>query len=397
MRYQNINEIDLDLIRVKKLLSLLDNPQNNIKNIIHIAGTNGKGSVIAFLRAFLENSGFSVNIYTSPHLIKFNERIRIKKKLISDTKLAYYNNLCKEIIENNLELKKITFFENSTAMAIKAFAEHPADFNIVETGLGGRLDATNVFNQEKTAIITPISYDHQDFLGDDIEQIAQEKLGIITKNTKNLFIAKQIYDFKDLILAKNCQNVHFFENFYQEIILPDNFGLLGEHQKENFILAAQVFNVLTGCNYPRTFKKTLFWPSRLQKIDGFFDGDKKNVWQVYLDGGHNILAAEILSKFINDNHIDYVLIGILKRKNYKNFIKIIAEKTKARIYFSEFKNKELLKIKELDKELTKILKKSFSSITKAKQYFIKKEFTGKLLICGSLFLAEEILNKEKCY
>ena len=160
--------IDLDLSRLIKLLNKLDNPQNSLNNVIHIAGTNGKGSTAAFLKEIFEAHGLSVNIYTSPHLINFNERIRIKKKLISEDNLS---RILEEVeIKNNY--KPITFFEITTAAAFLAFKRFPSDVNIIETGLGGRLDATNIIENKKLTIITKIGFDHEEFLGKKIENIA---------------------------------------------------------------------------------------------------------------------------------------------------------------------------------------------------------------------------------
>ena len=166
--------IDFDLKRLKVLMDKFDNPQNTLKNVIHIAGTNGKGSTAAFLKEILEAHDLSVNIYTSPHLINFNERIRINKKLISDKTLI---NILEEVeLKNNRN--PITFFEITTAAAFIAFKRFPADINIFETGLGGRLDATNILENKKLTIITKIGFDHEEFLGSKIEKIAKEKAGI---------------------------------------------------------------------------------------------------------------------------------------------------------------------------------------------------------------------------
>ncbi|MDA0916742.1 MAG: Mur ligase family protein, partial [Proteobacteria bacterium] len=178
--------IDFDLSRLKLLMKKFNNPENNLNNVIHIAGTNGKGSTASFLKEILEAHNLSVNIYTSPHLINFNERIRIRNKLISDEMLV-------EILED-IETKNngepITFFEITTAAALIAFNKFRSDFNIIETGLGGRLDATNIIEKKKLCIITKIGLDHTEFLGKEIERIAYEKSGIFRRNTP-IIIAKQ--------------------------------------------------------------------------------------------------------------------------------------------------------------------------------------------------------------
>ena len=374
-------DIDLQLDRVQRFLNLLDNPEKKIENIIHIAGTNGKGSTIAFLRSFLESSGYKVNIYTSPHLVYFNERIRIKGELIDDDELNRYSALCKEIVEKyNL---KITFFEGTTVMAIKAFAENKADFNIFETGLGGRLDATNIFMQEKISVITPIALDHQEFLGDSLKKIAGEKAGIINKNSVN-FIGKQKLGLNDIFVEKNEKEIHLFDDFAQEIDLPKNLGLEGDHQKDNFILAAKIYKYLTGMEYPTSYKEKLFWQARLQKVK-LKNMEDKEIW---LDGGHNVAASEVLADFIRKNGIEVVFVGMVKRKDYKGFVQNIVD-TGVKVIFIEFNNEDSLKVTNIEGGL----KEYFSDFIKGVEYIknsLKKE--KKILICGSLFLAGEIIE-----
>ena len=179
-------KIDLSLERINKLLYKLGNPQKKIKNIIHIAGTNGKGSVLAFLKSFIQASGFTVNTYTSPHLINFNERINLNGQNISDKFLELLLDICSK--KNNG--KPITFFEMTTVAAFLAFNKKPADFTILETGLGGRLDATNIIKKPIVTIINEISIDHTNFLGSNIKQIAKEKSGIIKRNSPVVGMSK---------------------------------------------------------------------------------------------------------------------------------------------------------------------------------------------------------------
>ncbi|MCK5445199.1 MAG: bifunctional folylpolyglutamate synthase/dihydrofolate synthase, partial [Rhodospirillaceae bacterium] len=167
--------IDLTLGRIERLLGALGNPERKLPPVVHIAGTNGKGSTTAFLRAILEAAGFSVHVYTSPHLVRFNERIRIAGNIIEDDQLQDALERCERANAG----EPITFFEITTAAAFVAFADTPADIVLLETGLGGRLDATNVIAVPRLTAITPISMDHEHFLGDDIESIAAEKAGIM--------------------------------------------------------------------------------------------------------------------------------------------------------------------------------------------------------------------------
>ena len=167
--------IDLSLGRVERLLECLDNPEDYLPPTIHVAGTNGKGSVLAYLRAMFEAAGKKVHVYTSPHLVRFHERIRLNGKLIPEHELSARLEECEAANCG----EPITFFEITTAVAFLAFAQEPADVLLLETGLGGRLDATNVIKKPKVTIITPVSIDHCQFLGDELAGIAMEKAGII--------------------------------------------------------------------------------------------------------------------------------------------------------------------------------------------------------------------------
>ena len=179
-------KIDLSLIRLKRLLKKLNNPHLKLSQTIHIAGTNGKGSVTSFLRSIIKSAGLNVHTYTSPHLIRFNERIRINSRLISND---YLNQLLEECeFENGGE--PITFFEITTAAAFLAFSRIKSDMILLETGLGGKFDATNVVKNKVCSVITPISMDHMNFLGSTISKIAGEKLGILNNSTQTI-ISKQ--------------------------------------------------------------------------------------------------------------------------------------------------------------------------------------------------------------
>ena len=189
--------IDLSLKRLESLLEKLGNPHKNLPPTIHIAGTNGKGSTLSFIKNILQDNNYSVHTYTSPHLEKFSERININNKEVNAKKLLKNLQFVKEINQN----KPITFFEITTATAFLLFAKHKADFLILETGLGGRLDATNIIPKKFLSIITSIGIDHEEFLGNTLKKITTEKLGII-KNTNHVIIAKQKEEVGDFILKK---------------------------------------------------------------------------------------------------------------------------------------------------------------------------------------------------
>ena len=189
--------IDLKLDRVKRLLRKLGNPEKSIPPVIHVAGTNGKGSTIAMIKAGLQSRGFKTHAYTSPHLVSFNERIEIGSKRISEDALIEVLNEC-EMANNS---HPITFFEITTCAAFLAFSRAPADYTLLEVGLGGEFDATNVVQNPIVSIITPISFDHKEYLGDSIREITAAKAGIIKKNIPTIIsnqstLVKKILDAK---------------------------------------------------------------------------------------------------------------------------------------------------------------------------------------------------------
>ena len=253
--------IDLSLTRLEALLKKLGNPHHQLPPTIHIAGTNGKGSTLSFIKSILQQNNYSVHTYTSPHLEKFRERISLNNKTINANKLLRCLEKVKKINNNN----PITFFEITTATAFVLFAQHKADFLILETGLGGRLDATNIIPKKIISIITAIDIDHQEFLGNTIKKITNEKLGII-REYENVVIAKQknevqTYIFKKL---KNKKNIYYFnkdykfkpiqknkfnyefENFKKVLSNP---SLEGKHQIENASTAITTAMLLKKNNY----------------------------------------------------------------------------------------------------------------------------------------------------
>ncbi|MBF0195097.1 MAG: bifunctional folylpolyglutamate synthase/dihydrofolate synthase [Magnetococcales bacterium] len=336
----------LGLSRVKQLLCALGNPQQGLQ-FIHVAGTNGKGSVIAFLEAILLNAGVKVGVYTSPHLIKFNERIKINRKNISDKDL-------KNILEKVLQVCRndnipATFFEITTAVALLYFANQGFAKNgdnsavvILETGLGGRLDATNVIDPI-LCIITSIAHDHENFLGDKISQIAQEKAGIIKPAVDviaapgnkdgydairdkaqqvgaNLYALGPEFNFKPTLPASNNW---IYQDKLGQLTLPKP-GLDGEHQYTNCALAVAGIRVLCKQEWNisdsaiKNGVTTVQWPGRIQWY-------RKQKPQFLLDGAHNLHAASKLKKYllsITDKHNSFILIfAALKNKNVEGIIK----------------------------------------------------------------------------
>jgi len=192
--------IDLNLLRLEKLLKKLDDPQNKLPPVIHIAGTNGKGSTLIFIKNIMEEYGLKVHCYTSPHLIRFNERIVLSNKQIHDDDL--FDTLNEVIKINNNE--EITFFELTTAVALLNFARKKADFCLIETGLGGRLDATNTIKKKILNIVTSIGLDHEEFLSSYLKNIVREKCGILSKDIP-VIISSQNTNYKNHLLRKKLK------------------------------------------------------------------------------------------------------------------------------------------------------------------------------------------------
>ena len=313
--------IDFDLNRLKLLMNKFDNPQNSLNNVIHIAGTNGKGSTAAFLKEILEAHDLSVNIYTSPHLINFNERIRINKKLISNRNLI---NILEEVeLKNNH--KPITFFEITTAAAFIAFKRFPSDINIFETGLGGRLDATNIIEHKKLTIITKIGFDHEEFLGNNIGKIAKEKAGILRKNVP-VIIAKQSKNeaLKTLINAAKQLNSMPIE--VKKIAKNTKLSLVGDFQYENastaFTAAKFLMPSISIYKVRQALAKTC-WSGRIQTLnDGKIFNIRKNV--TVIDGSHNQDGAIVLEQYLHKNSLGKwnIIIGMLNNREVKDFVEI---------------------------------------------------------------------------
>ncbi len=319
---------DLSLGRIKKLLKKINFDENLLPKVIHIAGTNGKGSTAAILKSILNHHNYSTHVYSTPHLVKFNERIQLRSKEISNQKLLEYLKYCEDKNEGNL----ITFFEITTAAAFKAFQDHKADYLILEVGLGGRFDATNILKKSKYAAITPISLDHQDYLGNSLLQIAFEKLGILNPKSK-IFINRQKTNVMKYIksqLKKRKLTANLFynhwkikSNFYLSNDIKVNLSKLslqGSHQLINAGLAIHLArNILKEKFLIEKTEKALMnceWPGRLQQIkSGILNKKIKNYKDIYLDGFHNIDGMKALIKSLPKNR-KILICSFLNNKKY---------------------------------------------------------------------------------
>lgn len=342
--------IDLSLDRVLRLLAALGQPQDQLPPVIHVAGTNGKGSVVAFLAAIFAAHGLRCHVFTSPHLVRFHERIVVAGKEIAEGPLVDVLEDCERVNAG----APITFFEITTAAALLAFARTPADITLLETGLGGRLDATNVVERPAATVLTPIALDHQSFLGDTLAAIAAEKAGILKKQTP-CFSARQAAEAASVIRkrAKVLRAPIMWEAEHWRA-LPDGGGggwlyqtpggspletwrlpapgLAGHFQVNNAALAlACAQSVLGDSLEPEALARgirTAHWPGRLQRLDaGRLRDLLPTDWEVWLDGAHNPAAAAVLAAEALQNWRDrpnLFVVGMLRTKDAAGFLAALA-------------------------------------------------------------------------
>lgn len=414
-------KIDLALDRILRLLSALGNPQNRLPPVIHVAGTNGKGSVCAFSRAMLEAQGLKVHVHTSPHLVKFHERIRLAGKLISEEGLV---SLLEEVEQVN-QGREITFFEITAAATFLAFSRYPADAVVLEVGLGGTYDATNVVLSPAMTVIQPVGLDHREFLGDDLASIAGEKAGIIKKGSP-LVVGPQTEIARDVILARaDRMGVPVFE-FGQDFIsrqehgrmvYEDEVGLLdlplpklvGRHQIENAGVAiAALRHAGRGWGQDAAVEKglsTVEWPARLQRLQrGPLVESAPNGAEVWLDGGHNPHGAEAVSRAMADmeEHGErplYLICGMLANKDALGYLRAfqgLARHVVTVAIPSEQSSLgagalyDIARRAGLDSAPAEDLDDAMLQVT-AWTRLDAQETPPRILICGSLYLAGKVL------
>ena len=303
----------LGLDRITRLLDRLGRPQDDLPPVFHVAGTNGKGSTCAFLRSALEASGRKVHAFTSPHLVRFNERIRIAGKLITDETLAA---LLSEVLDAG-EGIDASFFEVTTAVAFLAFARTPADATVIEVGLGGRLDATNVIDRPLSCGIAAVGIDHQQFLGASLAEIAAEKAGI-AKAEVPLVVLAQPSDAQEAIeRVAELNEAHLWLERRDWTIDPTlRSSLLGDHQIRNANLAWQILQRQDQLSVGRvSFLSGLSstqWPARFQELR---PGPLTGTSETWLDGAHNVEAATALAALLADHGPKHIVLGILANKD----------------------------------------------------------------------------------
>ena len=331
--------IDLSLGRMTRLLDALGNPERLMPPVIHVAGTNGKGSVVAYLDAVLRAAGYRVNSYVSPHLVRFAERIRLGGVPIAEDSLRASLAHCEAVNGG----APITFFEITTAAAFHAFERHPSDVLLLEVGLGGRLDATNVIARPALTVITPVSIDHTHYLGETLPLIAAEKAGILKRGVTGVIglqkaeadaVIESVADGVGAPLARLGREWSF-ERSGAELVVQDESGdgryplpvLAGGHQVENAALATICARALLGFDVGDAAiaqgLQEVRWPGRLQRISWADLGDN---WELWVDGGHNQAAAMALAHVAEswaDRPLDLV-VGMLNTRPLEDYLRPLA-------------------------------------------------------------------------
>jgi dihydrofolate synthase/folylpolyglutamate synthase len=406
------------------LLKKLGNPQDKLPPVFHVAGTNGKGSTCAFLRSILEAAGYDVHVYTSPHLVDYTERIRLTGQLIEEKYFAELLARCETLSVPG----EITVFEALTAAALTAFAETPADFTILEVGLGGRLDATNVVYHPLASIITRLSYDHRQHLGNTLDAIAREKAGIMRPHIPCFTVAQPddevLAALRDVAQEKQSplsiggidwrvtprENGFHFLDATRAFDLPAP-ALLGAHQYENAGLAIAALSVLKN-KISETHSAygllNVEWPARLQKlISGSLADLLPTGWGLWLDGGHNDSAGQVLAQQAaawkqKDGPRPrplFLICGMLTTKNVQEFLSPLAP------FVTEMRtiaipeeglsfSASALAAEAKNASFTNVL--AAESITEAIQSLVSLQApSARILICGSLYLAGKVLSENK--
>jgi len=413
--------IDLKLDRMWRILARLGNPQGDLPPVLHVAGTNGKGSTIAYLRSAMEAAGLSVHCYTSPHLVKFHERIRLGRhgggELIAEDQLSALLEECKAV--NGGE--PITFFEITTAAAFLAFARHPADYLILEVGLGGRLDATNVVARPALSIITTIDYDHQQYLGATLTEIAREKAGILKPGVAAI-VAPQPDEARaeiercaetegaPLLIAN--QDWQAYEQ-HGRLVYQDESGLLdlplpqllGRHQIDNAGTAIAALRSLNdariGESHIAQGLRTAIWPARMQRLGpgelwSFIPKDA----ELWLDGGHNPSAGRALARAFSElnERVSRPLVliwGMLNTKAIDDFITPFAEIVHRVVTLTIPDEENAVPARELAEAARRhdMSAETADSLEEALKQAAQITPAPRILIAGSLYLAGRVLAR----
>ena len=402
--------IDLTLDRVHRLLAAVDHPERRIPPVIHIAGTNGKGSTQAMIRAGLESAGQSVHAYTSPHLARFHERIRLAGTLISEPQLAALLDEC--VTANGSD--PITFFEITTCAAFLAFARTPADWTLLEVGLGGRLDATNVVDTPRLTIITPVSLDHQQYLGNTVAEIAGEKAGILKRRVPCV-VGPQTEDGLASIEARAAQlgvpllvhgqHWHITED-RGRMIYQDEAGLLdlplpnlpGPHQIQNAGAAIAALRHLGfDAEVCEAAVTQAVWPARMQRLRNgplVMAAPQAELW---LDGGHNPAGGEALAATLArmPKRPTHLICGMLNTKDIGGYLRPLAHQADSLTAVSIPGEKNTLPAEGTHAAAIAagLAATTADSVLDAVRHISASDPQARILICGSLYLAGQVLRE----
>ncbi|MEL7115371.1 MAG: folylpolyglutamate synthase/dihydrofolate synthase family protein [Pseudomonadota bacterium] len=399
--------IDLTLDRVWTLLHALGDPQDKLPPVVHIAGTNGKGSTLAMLRAGIEGAGLSAHAYTSPHLVRFHERVRLAGALISEAALTEVLDRCYDANAG----ASITYFEITTCAALLAFAEAEADYTLLEVGLGGRLDATNVI-APKLTVITPVSYDHQQFLGETLPEIASEKAGILKRGVPSV-VARQDEAALEVIerqaarvgapLLIHGQHWQVWEE-RGRLIFQDETGLVdlplpalvGPHQIENAGSAIAGLRALGfGEEVCAAAMTDAVWPARMQKLRKGPLIEAAPQAEFILDGGHNPAAGDVIVRTLAKMSARplHLIVGMLNTKDVTGYLEAFAGKAASLHGISIPGVQATLTAEETvaAAEAVGIRAKPAVDTITAVQEIVAEDPHARILICGSLYYAGVIL------
>ncbi len=398
--------MDLSLDRLLGLLAKLGNPERRLPPVIHVAGTNGKGSTCAFLRAIGEAAGMRVHVFTSPHLVRFNERFRVAGDIVSDDVL----NAAIAHIEAVNAGEPITLFEVITAAAFHMFAAEPADLCVLEVGLGGRGDATNVIPPPAATAIASISMDHKELLGDTLVLIAAEKAGIMKPNVP-VAIGAQPPEVEAVLLAHAAQvgapvvlrgrewsiEPFRFSDSRGSLALPA-LGLAGPHQWDNAGIAIAAMRA-TGLPVPDTaFAAGVAraeWPARLQRLRGRLAAKLPPDWELWLDGGHNPGAGAALSEQLRgwaDRPV-HLIVGLNQAKDGAGFLRPLIPHATTVWAIAEPDQHAAMPVEQVIAASGGIAR-SGPTLADALRQLPRGRGPVRVLICGSLYLAGEILKAD---
>ena len=402
--------IDLTLDRVHRLLAALDHPETRLPPVIHLAGTNGKGSTQAMIRAGLEAGGAKVHAYTSPHLARFHERIRLAGALITEPALTALLDEC--VVANGGE--EITFFEITTCAAFLAFSRTPADFTLLEVGLGGRLDATNVVEKPRLTIITPVSIDHQQYLGETLAEIAAEKAGIIKRGVPCV-VGPQEPEGLAVIEAKAARLgaplwVHGQHWSVAEergrLVYQDENGLLdlplpslpGPHQVQNAGAAIAALRLLgrDGAAAEAAVTRAV-WPARMQRLRHGPLAESAPGVELWLDGGHNPAGGEAVAATLarmpaRETHL---ICGMLNTKDVKGYMRPLAAHA-AKLWAVPIPGEPNTLPAETTRDSAReagLQAEAAGSVAAALARIAAANPQARVLICGSLYLAGQVLKE----